>query len=97
MHFCVVYVYFFHLGQRSSKGSKGQIRFSMGRKKSTISNCKNNSANVFYMDRYTKVSTVTPVIRPTVKGSKVKKGQISKIIDMHGLSSNSILMIPVTL
>ncbi len=38
---------FFYPDRRSLRGSKGQIRFSMGRKNLTISNGKNNSVNVF--------------------------------------------------
>ena len=52
---------------------------------------------MFYMDRGAKVSTVTPSSDLPLRGHRSKKGQISKIIDMHGLSSNLIVMIPVTL
>ena len=59
MHFCVVHAYFFSSGSKVIKGVKRSNSFFNGPKKSTISKCKNNSANVFYMDRDTKVSTVT--------------------------------------
>ena len=55
---------------------------------------------MFYLDRDAKVSTVTPSSDLPLRGQRSKKGQNFKIFiftHMHGLSSNSIVMIPVTL
>ncbi len=68
---------FFHRDRRSLRGSKGQIRFFNRRKKIIISNDKNNSVNVFHMDRETKVSTVTPSSDLSLRGQRSKKVKIS--------------------
>ena len=54
-------------GQRSKK-SKFQ----------SISNGKNNSVNVFYMDKDAKVSTVTPSSDLSLRGQRSKKVKIPK-------------------
>ena len=53
------YICIFLSRSKVIQGSKGQICFSNDQKISLISNCKNKSVIVFYMDRDTKLSTVT--------------------------------------
>ena len=73
MHFCVVHVYFFSSGSKVIKGVKRSNSFFNGPKKSNISNHKNNSVNMFYMDRDAKVSTVTPSSDLPLRGQRSKK------------------------
>ena len=72
MHFCVVHVYFLSSRSKVINGVKRSKSFFNGPKKSNISNRKNNSANVFYMDRDTKVSTVTPSSDLPLRGQRSK-------------------------
>ena len=72
----------FHPGQRSLRGSKGQIRFSMGQKKIKYFKSQNTSSNVLGMTREEKVSTVTPSSDLPLWGSKVKKGPNFKVFQM---------------
>ena len=78
MHFCVVHVYFFSSGPKVIKGVKRSNLFFNGPKKSNISNGKNNSVNMFYMDRDAKVSTVTPLSDLPLRGQRSKKVNFQK-------------------
>ena len=57
-------------GVCSAKGSKVI--------KGSFSNVKNNSVNVFYMNKYVKVSTVTPSSDLSLRGQRSKPVKISK-------------------
>ena len=72
MHFCVVHVCFFSSRSKVVKGVKRSNSFLNGQKKSTISNCKNNSTNVLGMAREEKVSTVTPSSDLPLRGQRSK-------------------------
>ena len=80
MHFDLVYVYFFPVGSKVVKGVKRSNSFLNGQKKSTISNFKNNSVNVLYINRDEKVSTVTPSSDLPLRGQRSKKVKISKYL-----------------
>ena len=75
---CCTCVFFFIWVKSHQEGQKVKIRFSMGRKKSNISNRKNNSVNMFYMDRDAKVSTVTPSSDLPLRGQRSKKVKFQK-------------------
>ena len=80
MHFCVVYLYYFSSRSKVVKGVKRSNSFLNGQKKSTISNFKNNSANVLDMVREENVSMVTRPSDLLLRGQRSKKVKISKYL-----------------
>ena len=67
-------MYFFKSGSKVIKGVKRSILPStIDRKIQNISNGKNNSVIVFYMDRDTKVSTVITLPDLLLRGQRSKK------------------------
>ena len=80
MHFDLVHVYFFPAGSKVVKGVKRSNSFLNGQKKSTISNFKNNSANVLGMVREENVSTVTRSSDLSLRGQRSKKVKILKYL-----------------
>ena len=74
MHFAVICVYFFLSGSKVIKGVKRSfLSITIDQKIDNISNGKNNSVSVFYMNRDAKVSTATSSSDLPLRGQRSKK------------------------